>query len=96
MKQVATQDNLEPTKEAIVQKIVGPTKLHTKLFGISYHIQLNMMILLLDAIECQMRFKSELSKKVQTISFEYKAWYMHLTQELQKQTPNMDFIILGQ
>lgn len=89
MKQASTQNNSEPTKEAIAHHIIGPTKFHTKLSMLLDQLQLYMRIILLDAIKCQMIFESEVSKKVKSIAFEYKVWYKYLAQEVHIEAPDM-------
>lgn len=41
MKLASIQDNFHPTKETIVELIVGPTMLHTKLSTLTYQIQMD-------------------------------------------------------
>lgn len=94
MKQASTQNNSEPTKEAIAHHIVGPTKLHTKLFMLLDQLQLDMRIILLDAIKFQMIFESEVLKKVKSITSKYKYWYKYLAQELHVEAPNMAIMSL--
>lgn len=51
------------------------------------------MILSLVVIECQMRFKIELSKKTKSITSEYKDLYAYFTKELHIEA--LDMAIMG-
>lgn len=93
-KQATIQDNLEPTKETIAKLIVGPTMLHTELTMLVYSIQMNQKILLLDAIECQMRFEEEIPENVALITIDYKIGYMVLTKELHVEAPKLPIMHL--
>jgi len=81
--QVVAQKDLKPMKEAITKHVMELTKLHTILFVVFDRAQIDMRMMIPNALECEIIFKRLLFNKVRSIAIDYKVLHAHITQELQ-------------
>lgn len=89
------ENDIKATKEALTQHLSESTKLHTMLTSLFTQIQTNLKTIVPNTCEYKVISEDLILRKVLSIATDYKAWYTHVTQELQVQVQALSIVGLG-